>query len=308
MKTSVALCTYNGSKYILEQLESILHQTKPVDEIVVCDDGSTDNTLEIIEGYQRACDFDIRVYRNERNLGVRLNFQKALGLCSGDVIFLSDQDDVWHPDKVKAFCDFFAAHEEVDVAFSDGDLIDEQGTSLGTETLWSLFGLKPHGYQLFYDGLGVELLASGNRVTGATMAIRRRFEYLLSFVDYCDVDMLHDETIALLALEKKQLGVIPDTLMSYRVHGDQQCGVGKLEGQRLSEDPREIDSYVATRWNRQHLPSSIANRISFILFRQCQHKRFFGFWGIVGNARNYRRYYHQRWFSFMSYDMKKCLL
>lgn len=305
---SVALCTYNGSKYIHEQIASILHQTKPVDEIVVCDDGSTDNTLEIIEGFRQVRNPDIRIYRNEKKLGVRLNFQKAIGLCKGDVIFLSDQDDIWHPDKVKTICDYFSAHEEVDVAFSDGDLIDEQGTSVGTETLWNFFGLKPHGYQSFQDGLGVELLASGNRVTGATMAIRRRFEYLLSFVDCCSVDMLHDETIALLALEKKQLGIIPDTLMSYRVHGDQQCGVGKLEEQKLSEDPRVIDSYVATRWNQQHLPPSIAGRISFIVSRYHQHKRFFGFWGILGNVRNYRKYYHQRWFSFMCYDLKRWLV
>jgi len=91
---SVALCTYNGELYLREQLESILKQTFPPDEIIICDDGSTDTTIKILEEFRRKSFIPVKVYYNKENLGVSKNFEKAISLCSGDIIFLSDQDDV----------------------------------------------------------------------------------------------------------------------------------------------------------------------------------------------------------------------
>ena len=95
---SVCIATYNGEKYIREQLDSILVQLGPDDEIVVCDDRSSDRTLELIEGYR---DSRIHVHRNEKNLGHVRNFEKAISLSRGDYLFLSDQDDVWLPGRVQ---------------------------------------------------------------------------------------------------------------------------------------------------------------------------------------------------------------
>ncbi len=100
MKTSVAMCTYNGESYLDEQLQSILEQTEPIDEIVICDDGSIDKTLSIIEKFIKA-GTPIRLILNQKNLGYTRNFEKAICLCSGDIIFLADQDDIWMPEKVK---------------------------------------------------------------------------------------------------------------------------------------------------------------------------------------------------------------
>ncbi|MDO9153719.1 MAG: glycosyltransferase [Paludibacter sp.] len=83
---SVALCTYNGEKFIEEQLNSILNQTLPVEEIVICDDGSTDNTLNIINLFEQN-NRNIKVFRNKNNLGTIKNFEKAISLTSGDIIF-----------------------------------------------------------------------------------------------------------------------------------------------------------------------------------------------------------------------------
>ena len=91
MKTSVALCTYNGEKYLREQLDSILNQTSAVDEIIVCDDRSTDNTVCILEEYQSKFPNLFFIYINEANLNSTKNFQKALNLCQNEVVFLSDQ-------------------------------------------------------------------------------------------------------------------------------------------------------------------------------------------------------------------------
>ena len=97
MKASIALATYNGERYLQEQLNSFLHQTRLPDEIIACDDCSTDRTMDILESFAISALFAVYIYRNAINLGYTKNFERAISLCSGDVIFLSDQDDVWFP-------------------------------------------------------------------------------------------------------------------------------------------------------------------------------------------------------------------
>ena len=99
MRLSVAMCTYNGEKYIREQLMSIRNQTLRIDEIVICDDCSEDDTVEIIENLIRQYDLPVRLHVNTWNHGYRKNFEQAICRCSGDIIFLSDQDDIWLPTK-----------------------------------------------------------------------------------------------------------------------------------------------------------------------------------------------------------------
>ena len=97
---SIAMCTYNGEAYLNGQLVSFVKQTQRPDELVACDDGSTDNTLQVLDQFSKEAPFPVRVYRSQQRLGPTKNFEKALSLCSGDFIFLSDQDDVWMPQKV----------------------------------------------------------------------------------------------------------------------------------------------------------------------------------------------------------------
>jgi glycosyltransferase involved in cell wall biosynthesis len=101
MKTSVAICTFNGEKYIKAQLESILNQTLAIDEIIICDDGSNDKTIAIIELIQIENPNKISLYKNKVNLGSTKNFEKAISICTGYYIFLSDQDDIWKENKVE---------------------------------------------------------------------------------------------------------------------------------------------------------------------------------------------------------------
>ena len=101
MKTSLVMAIYNGEKYIIEQLESIRNQTVKIDEAIFIDDCSTDNSYhmvhQFIDGYQL---MNWKLIKNENNLGYRNNFKKGLELASGDIVFLSDQDDKWHNNKV----------------------------------------------------------------------------------------------------------------------------------------------------------------------------------------------------------------
>ena len=301
--TSVALCTYNGEKYIEEQISSILNQSVPVDEIVVCDDGSTDNTLVKIEGFQPRTKTNIRIYRNEKQLGVCANFQKAVDLCTGDIIFLSDQDDVWRTDKVEITLDFFRINKRAKVVFTDAQLISDNSNYLN-EMLWKCLGLSDYNLSLIDKGLGIELFAFENRATGATMALKRDFEYIHSFIDYCAENILHDGAIAMLALNNSQLGYITKCLIEYRIHERQKCGIGDSLDVPLCNNPYEI-SHTAEIWGRMQLPSVLEKRISFLLNRRHWCQQRYGVIHILHSWSEYRKNYYDIWSDFFLYDIKK---
>ena len=127
LTTSIALCTYNGERFLREQLDSYARQTRLPDEVVVCDDGSKDRTLEILEEWAGTVPFPVRIVRNEQNLGYAQNFGKAVSLCTGNVIFLSDQDDIWEPEKIAAMVREFENDPALGVLTSDGSIIDAEG-------------------------------------------------------------------------------------------------------------------------------------------------------------------------------------
>ena len=115
---SVCIATYNGEKYIQEQLFSILKQLNNSDEVIISDDNSTDNTLEVIQSFN---DSRIKIFINDKEKGYTRNFENALEKASGDIIFLSDQDDVWMDDKV-TYC--IEALKDSDFVVHDGKIVD----------------------------------------------------------------------------------------------------------------------------------------------------------------------------------------
>lgn len=121
---SVAMATYNGEVYLRKQLDSILHQSLPVDEIIICDDQSSDGTVDIIQEYIKQYPH-IHLYKNEQNLGYKRNFKKALSLCSKEYIFLCDQDDIWDSDKVKEMVAIMNNNPEMEALASSFTFIDE---------------------------------------------------------------------------------------------------------------------------------------------------------------------------------------
>lgn len=123
---SVCIATYNGEKYIKEQIDSILCQLGIEDEVIISDDGSTDATLTIIESYK---DDRISLYKNAFK-NVVLNFEFVINKAKGDYIFLSDQDDIWHKEKVKLYMESFAENANAILVISDLQIIDKKGISL----------------------------------------------------------------------------------------------------------------------------------------------------------------------------------
>lgn len=143
---SIAMATCNGEKFLREQLDSILTQTHRNFELIVCDDCSTDSTTQILREYEKR-DGRIKVFENEVNLGFKKNFEKAIGLCSGDYIALSDQDDIWLPGHLQVLIENIGTHS---MAGGNAYLMDGDGNELG-ETLAERIGFdEQRSYKIFY--------------------------------------------------------------------------------------------------------------------------------------------------------------
>lgn len=242
MKLSVAMCTYNGEKYIKEQLESILNQTMTIDEIVICDDGSSDKTIAIIEQFQVEYPNKFSLHQNPVNLGSTKNFEKAITACTGDYIFLSDQDDIWKANKVEKIIQHFLAHPSTEAVFTNGDLIDDKNEKIKTHSLWdSVFFFEN---QLEKPINLFKLISSKrNMVTGATLCIKKETkEFILPFPDI--KKYYHDEWIAIIIASRKKIAYLTDELISYRIHSKQQIGGKNSIQKSITEKHLTLSNYI----------------------------------------------------------------
>ena len=167
MKVSVVLCTYQGEHFLQEQLQSILAQTRRPDEIIVSDDASTDSTTDIAEKLLHGSGIAYEIHVNEQNLGFRQNFAQAMQRASGDILFLSDQDDVWHPEKIARMLVPFEQSETL-MAFHNAVLVDSALQPLAP-SFWRTMTFDPAPFQA---GDYRRLLVS-NVVQGSASAFRR---------------------------------------------------------------------------------------------------------------------------------------
>ncbi|MHA8074970.1 glycosyltransferase [Aquirufa sp. HETE-40SA] len=221
MKLSVSMITFQGAAYLKAQMDSILDQSIPVQEIIVCDDGSTDGTREILASY--AAEYpQIQLHYNENNLGTVANMQQCLRKTTGNLIFLVDQDDVWLPTKVEKTLAFFQENPEADAVFSNADIIDEMGETQFGMTLWDIIGF-PYGQ---VDLTDFETRVD-NVVTGAGLAFKRNPELLEKDIPQIP-GLLHDGWIGLYFAANNTLMANPEKLFQYRSHANQQVG-GKIK-------------------------------------------------------------------------------
>lgn len=217
------MCTYNGERFVVDQVRSILDQSIKVDEIIVSDDASSDATLDRVR--QVFADFsgqapELKTLTGER-LGIVRNFSRAIAACTGDIIFLCDQDDVWLPNKVETIVSVFEKQPEALLVCSDARLVDDELHDLGKSQFQMV--RMTEGFRRSLEGDSeFEILLRRNVVTGATAAFRRELlDSALPFVD----GWLHDEWLAILAAARGGLRVISTPLVLYRQHGANQCGM-----------------------------------------------------------------------------------
>ena len=131
MKISIAMATYNGGQYLEAQLHSFVDQTRKPDELIITDDCSTDGTETIVREFEKTEPFKVEFHRNEQNLGYCGNFNAALMRATGDLVFLSDQDDVWFPEKIEHMIGVAERHSEALVVMNDAALTDEALNEVG---------------------------------------------------------------------------------------------------------------------------------------------------------------------------------
>lgn len=305
MRISIAMCTYNGARYLEKQLESIAGQTCPPWEMIACDDGSTDGTLAMLEGFAGRVKFPVRIFRNERNLGSTKNFEKAIGICEGDLIALSDQDDEWHGDKLGRMHRLFEGLPEALAAFSDAEIVDDDSALVGRR-LWKTLNFSPVKDVAHVDRQIVSSLLKLDYIaTGATMVFRRGFRGEFMPIP---AGWPHDAWIAWIAAVRGGLAPLPDATIRYRVHGEQQIGVApasraqrvaiarkngvhfRLIAERLKslqeylqrrrDDPQlakfipELDDKIRHLENRASLTASLLRRMGWILSSWKNYQRY----------------------------------
>ena len=212
------MATYNGEKYIAEQLKSILSQLQEQDEVIVSDDGSKDRTLDIVRSFH---DDRIKIYENELEHGFTKNFENALNHAEGEIIFISDQDDVWMKDKVRVMCEALKHWQIVvhDATVTDGDL------NVRFESFNTHYNLK--------QGFLRTLLRT--RYTGACMAMRREFlEKALPFPENQNL-CPYDYWFAYLGGYSHVLKLLNIPLILYRRHENTALHAGEYSTRTLKE-------------------------------------------------------------------------
>lgn len=238
MDVSVTMGTYNGAAYLAEQLASIAAQTRLPDELVVCDDGSTDDTAAIVRRFAAAAPFPVRLEINPRNVGVRENFAKAVGQCRGRWIVLADQDDAWMPDRIRILAEALAKDPHAGFAFSDAELVDSARRRLGRR-LWESMRFGRREQRTVARGRAFDVLLRHNVVTGATMAFRAEYRDLVLPIP---TGWVHDGWFALLISAVARCVAIPEPLLEYRQHSGQQIGARR---RTLREDYLRVKARTA---------------------------------------------------------------
>ncbi|MGA2425878.1 MAG: glycosyltransferase family 2 protein [Terriglobales bacterium] len=224
LSISVAMCTFNGRRFLNAQLDSIAAQDRPPDELVVCDDGSSDGSVEIIREFALRSPFPTRLVVNQKNLGSTKNFEKAISLSQGEIVALADQDDVWYRHKLDTIEKAFLQSSEIVAAFSDADMVDDKSRLLKFH-LWPTFCFDRAEQSQFAKGNAVGVLTIHPVVTGATMAFRKQFFEPMAPIP---ANEIHDSWISFLLGACGRIEPIAEPLMQYRLHQGQQIGTGSL--------------------------------------------------------------------------------
>ncbi|NBA86721.1 glycosyltransferase [Emticicia sp. CRIBPO] len=263
---SVALCTHNGEKHIKEQLESILNQNLVADEIVICDDASTDQTWNILESYRTRYPQVFRIYKNKKQLGIVKNFEKAINLCSREIIFLCDQDDVWFPHKTETVIRVFNRFPHIE-AVSHNLQICKEDNELTEYSIWDTMGFGFFQQQKYPDkDYFSHTLFFGNMVTGAALCIKKPREPLIFREGYPKV--IHDYQLGIEYLSKKTMHFHHENLGLYRQHEEQQIGP-VLD--KIDQHEKSINIYYAANIPILNLIHIARREYSEDIFRYIKH-------------------------------------
>lgn len=249
---SIALASYNGSRYLKPQIDSLISQSINFDELIICDDNSMDNTRLILEDYSKR-DHRIKVFFNATNIGFKANFEKALQLSKGDFIALCDQDDIWEPDHLKLL---FSNIRDKYVACGDSHLIDSNGISRNM----NLSDAKHFSYSGNCDQLFRFITLYQNPFQGASMLLRR--DFLSIALPIPDNIKYHDVWFAAMACLLNSFVYVPEVVTNYRIHGNNASGSHEKTNMLKTILGHLVRGHASDS-NRKELVAELSNRLSF---------------------------------------------
>jgi glycosyltransferase involved in cell wall biosynthesis len=230
---SIALCTYNGAEFLAAQLDTLVSQTYQNIEIVVVDDCSTDSTLAILKDYASRYP-QFKLHQNENNLGFTANFEKAAKLCSGELIALCDQDDLWRADKIMLQVE--ALKDNIFV-YHDSEFIHEDGTAMN---------IKMSDLMNLYRGGEPEVFLFFNCVSGHSILMKRE---LLEWALPLKKEFFHDWWLAYVATNMGSIDFIPQCLVQYRQHDKSETNILRLDREKDNYKKSSIDRFEETlKW------------------------------------------------------------
>ena len=276
MKIGVLLATYNGEKYLREQLESILNQSPRVNEIIISDDGSSDNTLQIANEYVKKCnDTIVKVVENQGTHGVTCNFENAFRHSTADLLFLADQDDVWKKNKVVVFLKAIEKYPEYGLYFSNATLTNSELEPI-EKSVWDIYFINNNIDSLFCvlqgEAIVKRLSVYGNIVTGMSSAVRRE---ILEKVFPLKPTVLHDEILTYYCSINGGFVAINAETAYYRPH-DQNV-LGLTGSMFVSKDKRRNSIYGLIKNSDQNmaLVSSMYNKSKYFFEFDKLNKYYF---------------------------------
>ncbi len=280
---SVALTTYNGEKFLQQQLDSIVNQTYSNIEIIIVDDCSTDRTQDLLNRFRQDYEGRIELYFNETNLGLVKNFEKVLGYCNGDFIALCDQDDVWESQKIERLVEHINSSSLI---YSDASLIDDNGEVFVTS--------RTREYNLNNrSGLVFEDLLFKNYVVGCTALFKKSI--LIDVLPFPEHALFHDWWIAIIASKSCGIKYLDESLVSYRQHnanvyGQREGGLLKHVVSMFYRDLNKVEEFkqrlkrlefmrecqIFTKFDRKMIDEAINYYCSYI-----QRGKLFYHWVLV---------------------------
>ena len=251
-KVDILLATYNGEKYLREQIDSILNQTHTEFRLLISDDGSTDGTIEILKEYKEK-DGRIDVFFQENNLGVVKNFEFLLEKVEAKYYMFSDQDDIWKETKIEKSLN--KIEEGFDLVYSDLEVVDEN-LNVTYSSYWKLKGI----YNKIKKYNNFESLYLNNFITGCTMISKK--ELINSFMPLPNTSkfVLHDYWISLIISQNGKIAYIEEPLIKYRQHKNNKVGSKKKTDELKSID--EIRS-LFIQVKKEHFSVFIENENKF---------------------------------------------
>ncbi len=218
LTASIAMCTYNGERYLQAQLQSILDQTRHPNELIVCDDASRDSTLGIIETFAITAPFKVHIQKNVKNLGYVKNFEQAIALCTQDIVFLCDQDDVWVATKISEVLSRFEADPDVGMVLHNFTNIDGQGQPyIQPQEQYGLQGLLAEDLpeDIQHHSIRSFLLPQSRAWCGCMSAFKQAFANILLPIFE---GKGHDDWILKIIAPLSEIRFIAQPLIRYRIH------------------------------------------------------------------------------------------